>query len=81
MEFHGRGKRFGIGPVGPGRTGWWAAVNRASSSDAMAERVGDVEIRTHDENLSGSQPHSTLHELLNLFDGWYRPVLELIEAT
>src|SRR6266851_4700103 len=25
MEFHGRGKRFGIGPVGPGRTGWWAA--------------------------------------------------------
>ena len=81
MEFHGRGKRFGIGPVGPGRTGWWAAVNRASSSDAMAERAGDVEIRTHDENLSGSQPHSTLHELLNLFDGWYRPVLELIEAT
>jgi 2-polyprenyl-6-methoxyphenol hydroxylase-like FAD-dependent oxidoreductase len=81
MEFHGRGKRFGIGPVGPGRTGWWAAVNRASSSDGTVERAGDVEIRTHDERSSGSPPHSTQHELLNLFDGWYRPVLELVEAT
>jgi 2-polyprenyl-6-methoxyphenol hydroxylase-like FAD-dependent oxidoreductase len=81
MEFHGRGKRFGIGPVGPGRTGWWAAVNRARSSDGMVERAGDVEIRTHDERSSESPPRSTQHELLNLFDGWYRPVPELIEAT
>ena len=27
MEVYGRGKRFGIGPVGLGRTGWWAAAN------------------------------------------------------
>jgi 2-polyprenyl-6-methoxyphenol hydroxylase-like FAD-dependent oxidoreductase len=27
MELYGRGKRFGIGPVGLGRTGWWAAAN------------------------------------------------------
>jgi len=27
IEIHGRGKRFGIGPVGLGRTGWWASAN------------------------------------------------------
>jgi 2-polyprenyl-6-methoxyphenol hydroxylase-like FAD-dependent oxidoreductase len=27
IELYGRGKRFGIGPVGLGRTGWWAAGN------------------------------------------------------
>jgi len=27
IELYGRGKRFGIGPVGQGRTGWWAAAN------------------------------------------------------
>jgi 2-polyprenyl-6-methoxyphenol hydroxylase-like FAD-dependent oxidoreductase len=27
MEFYGRGRRFGVGPVGLGRTGWWATLN------------------------------------------------------
>jgi 2-polyprenyl-6-methoxyphenol hydroxylase-like FAD-dependent oxidoreductase len=27
IEIHGVGKRFGIGPVGLGRVGWWAAAN------------------------------------------------------
>lgn len=27
IEIHGRGKRFGIGPVGGGRIGWWASSN------------------------------------------------------
>ena len=27
IELYGRGKRFGIGPVGMRRTGWWAAAN------------------------------------------------------
>jgi 2-polyprenyl-6-methoxyphenol hydroxylase-like FAD-dependent oxidoreductase len=27
MEIFGRGQRFGIGPVGLGRTGWWATAN------------------------------------------------------
>ena len=27
IEMYGRGKRFGVGPVGFGRTGWWAAAN------------------------------------------------------
>lgn len=52
IEFYGRGKRFGIGPVGLGRVGWWASANAGMS-----------------------------HDLLRLFDGWYPPVLELIEAT
>lgn len=33
IEFHGRGKRFGIGPVGPGRIGWWASANGAPTDD------------------------------------------------
>src|ERR1051325_9038284 len=53
VELHGRGKRFGIGPVGLGRTGWWATVNTDDHTD----------------------------DLLGLFAGWYRPVIELIEAT
>jgi len=27
IELHGRGKRFGLGPVGLGRLGWWATAN------------------------------------------------------
>lgn len=27
IEFHGRGQRFGIGPVGLERIGWWASAN------------------------------------------------------
>jgi 2-polyprenyl-6-methoxyphenol hydroxylase-like FAD-dependent oxidoreductase len=27
MEFYGAGRRFGVGPVGLGRTGWWATLN------------------------------------------------------
>jgi 2-polyprenyl-6-methoxyphenol hydroxylase-like FAD-dependent oxidoreductase len=58
IEIHGRGKRFGIGPVGLGRTGWWASAN-------------DAHLTTHDPQ----------DELLRLFHEWYRPVVDLIEAT
>jgi 2-polyprenyl-6-methoxyphenol hydroxylase-like FAD-dependent oxidoreductase len=51
IELQGRGKRFGIGPVGPGRVGWWAAANGSPT------------------------------DLSRLFEGWYPPVLQLIEAT
>jgi 2-polyprenyl-6-methoxyphenol hydroxylase-like FAD-dependent oxidoreductase len=33
IEIHGRGRRFGIGPVGLGRVGWWAAANTPHSND------------------------------------------------
>lgn len=52
IELHGRGKRFGLGPVGKGRLGWWATANVTNSDN-----------------------------LMRLFDGWFRPVLQLIEAT
>ncbi len=51
IELHGRGKRFGMGPVGVGRLGWWATANTDTD------------------------------ELSSLFTGWYRPILQLIEAT
>jgi 2-polyprenyl-6-methoxyphenol hydroxylase-like FAD-dependent oxidoreductase len=31
IELHGCGQRFGIGPVGLGRVGWWASANVAPS--------------------------------------------------
>src|SRR6185503_4647112 len=52
IEIHGSGKRFGIGPVGLVRLGWWATAHVPDTDD-----------------------------LSSLFAGWYRPVLELIEAT
>jgi 2-polyprenyl-6-methoxyphenol hydroxylase-like FAD-dependent oxidoreductase len=52
IELQGRGKRFGIGPVGLGRLGWWASANGAPADDVF-----------------------------HLFEDWYPPVLELIEAT
>lgn len=39
MEIYGRGKRFGIGPVGLGRTGWWATANEPEhGAEPPAER-------------------------------------------
>lgn len=52
IEFHGRGERFGLGPVGLGRLGWWATANTPNTDEPT-----------------------------KLFQGWQRPVLELIEAT
>ncbi|MCA1579721.1 MAG: FAD-dependent monooxygenase [Acidobacteria bacterium] len=41
IEIHGRGQRFGIGPVGNGRVGWWATANATteqhSSHDTQSE--------------------------------------------
>ena len=42
IEIHGRGQRFGIGPVGNGRIGWWASANE---KDAL-ERAGANEQQT-----------------------------------
>ena len=45
MELHGRGKRFGIGPVGQGRIGWWAAANTELENFVTKESIADA----HDE--------------------------------
>jgi 2-polyprenyl-6-methoxyphenol hydroxylase-like FAD-dependent oxidoreductase len=61
IEIHGRGLRFGIGPVGDGRIGWWAAANSPAP-----------------DHSSGAEARN---KLLHLFKDWYRPAVELIEAT
>ncbi|MCA1633880.1 MAG: FAD-dependent monooxygenase [Acidobacteria bacterium] len=35
-EIYGGGRRFGIGPVGRGRTGWWATANEAEEVEESA---------------------------------------------
>jgi 2-polyprenyl-6-methoxyphenol hydroxylase-like FAD-dependent oxidoreductase len=66
VEIHGRGKRFGIGPVGNGRAGWWAAANLTwTPSGAASERAA----------------HNAHDELLRLFKGWPSSALQLIEST
>jgi 2-polyprenyl-6-methoxyphenol hydroxylase-like FAD-dependent oxidoreductase len=60
IEIYGPGQRFGIGPMGSGKAGWWASSN---------------------ESIKGADAGTTRNELLRLFDGWWPPVLELIEAT
>jgi 2-polyprenyl-6-methoxyphenol hydroxylase-like FAD-dependent oxidoreductase len=47
IELHGRGERFGIGPVGGGRIGWWAAANSSVENVVTAEVPTDA----HDELL------------------------------
>ena len=69
FEIYGNGQRFGIGPLGAGKVGWWVSANKAFP-DVTAARA------------PGAANHSTTREeLLQLFDGWYEPVLELIQAT
>jgi 2-polyprenyl-6-methoxyphenol hydroxylase-like FAD-dependent oxidoreductase len=65
IEIHGSGKRFGIGPVGMNKIGWWASANAAlGPTDHVESHVPDQ-----------------VRELLTLFAGWYTPVLELIAGT
>lgn len=37
MEIHGQGQRFGIGPVGGGRIGWWASSNSTAQKHPPTE--------------------------------------------
>ncbi|HEY6806574.1 MAG TPA: FAD-dependent monooxygenase [Pyrinomonadaceae bacterium] len=81
IEIHGRGKRFGIGPVGQGRIGWWAAANAANTSPKVEERSGDRKTWKLGESVASQRSFDTQRELLRLFEGWYRPVVQLIEST
>jgi len=81
IEIHGRGKRFGLGPVGMGRLGWWAAANAANTSPTAEERSGDRTTWKQGESIPSRRPKDTQSELLRLFEGWYRPAIQLIEAT
>jgi 2-polyprenyl-6-methoxyphenol hydroxylase-like FAD-dependent oxidoreductase len=40
LEFYGEGRRFGVGPLGLGRTGWWATANEPEGTpEAPAEHA------------------------------------------
>jgi 2-polyprenyl-6-methoxyphenol hydroxylase-like FAD-dependent oxidoreductase len=68
-EIYGRGQRFGFGPLGFGKVGWWASTNKSLMRDH----------RVNPGSEAGAQ--ALRDELLRLFAGWHEPVLELIQTT
>jgi 2-polyprenyl-6-methoxyphenol hydroxylase-like FAD-dependent oxidoreductase len=72
FEVLGSGQRFGIGPLGFGKAGWWASVNR---------RTGHAQTETDASWLASEDPSVTREQLLRLFAGWCEPIGELIRAT
>jgi 2-polyprenyl-6-methoxyphenol hydroxylase-like FAD-dependent oxidoreductase len=76
IEVHGNGRRFGIGPVGLNRIGWWATANKGLT---RPQQINDH--ASHDESGSAGQPFDNQHELLGLFQGWWKPINELVAAT
>jgi 2-polyprenyl-6-methoxyphenol hydroxylase-like FAD-dependent oxidoreductase len=42
VEIHGRGQRFGIGPVGNGRVGWWATANAATEQHSHHDTQSEL---------------------------------------
>ena len=72
IEIHGHGKRFGIGPLGFGKVGWWCSVNETQATAEGAEPI----------SLPSSPDHAGAGEwLTRLFKDWCEPVNELIQAT
>jgi 2-polyprenyl-6-methoxyphenol hydroxylase-like FAD-dependent oxidoreductase len=81
IEIHGRGQRFGIGPVGLGRIGWWATANKTADYTSGQE-INGAHINSDAHQLTPNTDGATIRaELLRLFDGWCEPVLELIQET
>ena len=77
-EIYGRGQRFGIGPLGAGKVGWWASANKSLLQD-QKQPNGEEASAIHS---LGPENHASIRaELLRLFDGWCEPVLDLIRDT
>lgn len=47
-EVYGEGRRFGIGPVGLGRTGWWATANEPLATPESTHEHGPKLLRMFD---------------------------------
>ena len=75
IEIHGSGKRFGTGPVGLNRIGWWATANETLARERHVNDISSLDARAE------SQPLDNQRDLLTQFAGWCAPVLELIEGT
>ena len=77
-EIYGRGQRFGIGPLGSGKVGWWASANKSLLQDQEQFNGADAAAI----HSLGPEDHASIRaELLRLFDGWCEPVLDLIRDT
>ena len=77
-EIYGHGQRFGIGPLGAGRVGWWASANKSLLQDQEHLSGADASL----SRSVGSGDHGSIREeLLRLFRGWCEPVLDLIRDT
>ena len=63
VEFHGRGKRFGIGPVGLGRVGWWASANGSITDDVSHDRPSNKTWGRGRMTLLGDAIHPTTPNL------------------
>ena len=48
LEVYGEGRRFGVGPVGLGRTGWWATANEPSGTPEPPSEHGSKLSRLFD---------------------------------
>jgi len=72
FEVLGRGQRFGIGPLGFDKVGWWASLNT---------RALHKHRETDAASLASEDPAATRDRLLRLFAGWCEPIAELMEAT
>lgn len=77
IEIHGRGQRFGIGPLGFGKVGWWCSINTAREPSQRQTSAGATSAPAE-----SSGAHATARdELMQLFDGWCDPTKELIQST
>ncbi|HZT57700.1 MAG TPA: FAD-dependent monooxygenase [Pyrinomonadaceae bacterium] len=66
MEFYGSGQRFGVGPVGLGRTGWWATANEPEGAAESAIEHREKLLRLFEgwcppvRELIGATPSETI---------------------
>jgi 2-polyprenyl-6-methoxyphenol hydroxylase-like FAD-dependent oxidoreductase len=73
-EIYGSGQRFGIGPLGAGRIGWWASANKSLHTDRNP--------RNSAQGTAGAEDSESIRqELLELFGNWCEPVPDLIRVT
>lgn len=79
IEIHGRGQRFGIGPLGSGKVGWWCSVNK---NHELLATPKSASVKDGGSQPQAAQDYATVPERLRqLFKGWCEPVNELIETT
>src|ERR1041384_509656 len=82
-EIYGRGQRFGFGPLGFGKVGWWASTNKSLLREygASSGSEASAHLPSASQSIKSESGLTIRDELLRLFAGWHEPVLELIRTT